>query len=129
MDNNLTNYERGQLVNGGICNLHEHDVNLRDHQHLETLQSIETVRVVSSNYTVSYTDDIVLVDSSQGNVTVTLPPARGGRKFCIIKKSAANSVIVTFSGGETLLGITSVVITSLADLRWFKGFLEGYIPL
>lgn len=129
MDNNLSDYERGQLVNGGICNLHEHEVDLREHRHLETLQSIEAVRTVSSNYTASYIDDIILVDSSQGNVTVTLPPARGGRKFCIIKKSATNSVIVRFTGDETMLGITSVVITSLADLRWFKGILEGYIPL
>lgn len=105
------------------------ELSLNDHRHLETLQSIESVRTVTSSTAADYNDDIIVADTSAGNVTVTLPKSRGGKKFCIIKGSAANTLVVDFSGGETMLGITSVTITSLADARWFKGVQQGYIPL
>lgn len=105
------------------------EINLNDHRHLETLQSIEVVTVVAANHTAEYREDVIVADTSTGNITVTLPKSRGGKKFCVIKASAANTLLVNFSNGETMLGITSVTITSLADRRWFKGFQEGYIPL
>lgn len=105
------------------------EISLSDHRHLETLQSIEVVTTVTSNHLVEYREDIIIADTSAGNITVTLPKSRGGKKFCVIKSNAANTVTVNFTGGETLLGIVSVTITSLADRRWFKGVPEGYIPL
>lgn len=105
------------------------EINLSDHKHLETLQSIEVVKTVTANFTASYREDIIVADTSSGNITVTLPKSRGGKKFCVVKSSAANTLTVLFSGSETMLGINSVTITSLADARWFKGVQQGYIPL
>lgn len=105
------------------------EINLNDHKHLDSLQSIELVKTVTANYVVDYKEDIIVANTSGGNITVTLPKSRGGKKFCIVKGSAANTLIVNFTGGETMLGITSVTITSLADSRWFKGVQQGYIPL
>lgn len=107
----------------------EEEISLNDHRHLEALQNVENVRTVTSNYAVRYADDIVIVDTTSGNVTVTLPRSRGGKKFCIVKASASNTVTILFSNSETMLGINSVTITSLADKRWFKGVKQGYIPL
>lgn len=105
------------------------DLSLNDHRHLETLQSIEVVSSVTASRTVEYREDIIIADTTNNNITITLPKSRGGKKFCIIKGSASNTLIVNFSGGETMLGIASITITSLADRRWFKGVPEGYIPL
>src|SRR5690606_39088714 len=99
------------------------------HRHIEKLESIELVREVSNNYTVDYREDIIVADTSLNNITITLPKARGGKHFTVIKASASNTLIVNFTGGETMLGVSSITITSLADLRRFKGFKEGYIPL
>lgn len=105
------------------------ELSLNDHKHLETLQSIEVVSKVVANYTVDYREDIIIADTTNNNITVTLPKSRGGKKFCVIKGSALNTLTVIFSGSETMLGIASVTITSLADRHWFKGVAEGYIPL
>lgn len=107
----------------------EEELSLNAHRHIETLQSIEVVTKVTGNHTVEYREDIIIADTTNNNITITLPKSRGGRKFCIVKGSASNTLIVNFSGGETMLGIPSITITSLADLRWFKGVEQGYIPL
>lgn len=105
------------------------EINLNDHKHLDALQAMEVVKNVTSSYTARYQDDIIVADTSGGSITVTLPKSRGGKKFCVVKASAANNLVINFSGGETMLTITSVVLTALADLRWFKGVQGGYIPL
>lgn len=105
------------------------ELNLNDHRHLETIQSIEVVSFVTGSRMVEYREDIIVADTTNNNITITLPKSRGGKKFCVIKGSASNTLTVNFSGGETMLGIASVTITSLADKRWFKGVTEGYIPL
>lgn len=109
--------------------MNEEELSLNDHRHIETLQSIELVKTVTADYTVDYREDIIIADTTNNNITITLPKSRGGRKFLIIKGSASNTLIVNFSGGETMLGVASITITSLADRRWFKGVQQGYIPL
>lgn len=128
MANELTEHEHSQLVNGGLCVIHEHDVVLSEHKHLDALQKLEVVTLVSANYTVNYKDDIIVVDTSVGSRVVTLPLSRGGRKFCIIKASAANNLTVQFTGGETMCGLATVVLTAIGS-KWFKGIAQGYIPL
>lgn len=109
--------------------MNEEELSLNDHRHIETLQSIELVKTVTADYTVDYREDIIIADTTNNNITITLPKSRGGRKFLIVKGSASNTLIVNFSGGETMLGVASITITSLADRRWFKGVQQGYIPL
>lgn len=124
----LTDFEYEQLTQRGPCETHTHEIDLAEHRNLETLQSIEAVKNVTANYTVTFLDDIIVVDSTTGNVTITLPKSRGGRKFCVIKAVAANTVIVNFSG-ETMLGLSSVSLTDQAARLWFKAVAGGYIPL
>lgn len=129
MANELTEFEREQLVSKGPCNLHTHEVNLNEHKHVVSLQALEVVVTVTANHVADYREDIILVDTSAGNVTITLPPSRGGKKFYILKTKAANAVTVQFTGGETLLGAASYSLSAQAEGRWFKGVYEGYIPL
>jgi hypothetical protein len=129
MANELSEYEIRELTGRGPCHLHTHEVNINEHKHLDALQALEVVVRVSADYMVSYREDIIMVDTSGGNVTVTLPKSRGGKKFYIIKISALNVLTVRFSGNETILGDLSVPMNSLGEGIWFKGIPQGYIPL
>lgn len=71
-------------------------------------------RSVSSNTTVNRLDDLVMVDCSGGDVTITLETAVGadGRPHTIMKSdSSANSVIVDANGSETINGAATYEIS------------------
>lgn len=68
----------------------------------------------TTNYTVTTGDSGILVDTSGGNVTITLPTAVGlTQQFTIKKKSSdANTVTVATSGGQTIDGVSTFVIAT-----------------
>lgn len=71
-------------------------------------------RTVSSNYTVTEDDDVIYVDTSSGNITITLPNASQrvpGREFVLLKISAANSLIIDPMGAITINGAASLTVT------------------
>lgn len=107
----------------------ELDINLVEHRHLDSLQAMEVITYVSADYTADYRNDIIVVDSTAGNVTVTLPKSRGGKVFHVIKSVAANTVTVAFSSGETMFGQTSVSLVDLGSGKRLKSVLNGFIPL
>ena len=76
------------------------------------LNSLEKVRNVSTNYTVVNDDDYIIVDTTSGNRTVTLPPARNGRKLVISEFTGSNSLTVYPNGTEKINGASSLVTTN-----------------
>lgn len=115
-----------ELVGGGVCHLHHHET-IITHQDLEELWEQELVTSVSANYTVSDRDDIVLADSSAGNVTLTLPLAKGRRLIVITKAATVNNVTVNFTGGQLCLGAASVTMLALGEVKRFKAYNDGWI--
>lgn len=96
----LTPEQEAALVNGGVCHLHTHDdERLLNHRDLEQLNSVKRPTVVSTDYTAAYQDDIILVDTSGGAVSITLPGPRGGNEHVIIRVAGANSVTITPESG------------------------------
>lgn len=72
--------------------------------------------VTTSNVTLGALDNVVLVDSSGGNVTITLPEisddmVRGHRMFEVVKIAAANTVTVAPTGADTIVGDTDALLT------------------
>lgn len=128
MENDLTEYQIAQLTLGGRCNLHQHETNL-EHKHIDALQSLEVVTNTQVDHLVSYREDIITADTSAGSIVVTLPKSRGGKKFIVVKTSGLNTLTILFTGGETVLGSSSVITTALGDVKRFKGITGGYIPL
>lgn len=59
------------------------------------LNSLEKVRNISADYTVSDEDDYLIVDTATGDVTITLPAPLNGRKLIISNFTGANDVILT----------------------------------
>jgi hypothetical protein len=67
----------------------------------------------TADYTITPADDVLLVDASSGNVTVTLPTAVGldGKRFHIKKTdSSGYTVTIDGNGSETIDGSTTQTI-------------------
>lgn len=65
----------------------------------------------SANFTVDFLSDVYLVDSSSGNITVTMP-ATSSRKtpITIVKTKPGYQVIINPAGGETINEETQLVL-------------------
>ena len=105
------------------------DIQLSEHRHLDSLQSLEVVKTVTASYTADYKDDIILVDTTSGDVTITLPKARGGKIFHIVKIKATNTLTIVFTGTETMLGVASISVIDFGTGKRLKSVPNGYIPL
>jgi len=71
---------------------------------------------VTGNKTLDSLDDVVLVDTSAGGVTVTLPAisdemVRNKREFEVVKTKAANVLTIVPTGADTILGEPDAVVT------------------
>ena len=77
----------------------------------------------TGDFTVSATDDVVMVDTSGGNITVTLPEisdsmVREKFEVEIVKTEAANRITIDPSGTDTIVGETdAIVYTQWTALR------------
>jgi hypothetical protein len=124
---NYQGRRRNSIVSDPIDDIH---VYLRDFdkdmtQMFSSLRQakIFTVTEDTATFSVGESDDVLLVDSTSGTVTVNLPTAVGliGKQF-IIKdwkgQSGSNNITVDGSGSETIDGsATNVLSTNYASLR------------
>jgi hypothetical protein len=91
--------------------------------------SQEKGTAVVSHYTVRSDDDYVLVDTTSGAVTITLPSTISRRKLTIIRTAGANNVTISPSGTDTIDGAASKTISvSYTPVR-LKGFSGGYLSV
>jgi len=91
-------------------------------RHLENLFSqvvVDTTRgayEVTGNTTLSSDDEIVLVDTTAGDVTITLPEisdamVRLKREYEVVKVDAANTITIAPTGGDTVVGEPDALVT------------------
>jgi hypothetical protein len=68
---------------------------------------------VTANVTLTTNNTVVLVDSTSGNVTVTLPDAtvNTGRYYVIKRTVAAHNVVIQPQSGQTIAGNTNETLT------------------
>lgn len=71
---------------------------------------------VTTNTTLTDLDDIVLADTTSGDLTITLPEISeemvlDKREYEIVKPVAANTLTIAPSGTDTTVGDTDVVVT------------------
>lgn len=70
----------------------------------------------STNVTINADERLVLVDTSGGNRTITLPNANGPQPytpFSFVKQSASNTLTIDGAGSETIDGATTATLTAL----------------
>lgn len=99
------------LIGGGDCFEHYHSEDRRaTQQQMNQLQGILNQTTATANTTLLDHHDHVLVDTSAGSITITLPVGKDGKEYEITKTAAANTVTIVPSGTDTILGATGVVI-------------------
>lgn len=71
-----------------------------------------TPRTVSANTTLTETDDLILVDSEEGNITISLPAAASnlGRIYTIVN-TGTNSAFADPNASELIDNSSSVELT------------------
>ena len=75
----MTPWQETALTGGGDCFTHWHSEDRRPTQDfLHGLHSVANTVVASSNITLTGNEDVLRVDTSAGDVIVTLPYAKGG---------------------------------------------------
>lgn len=80
----------------------------------DLLESDGAVKTVTTTYTASALDELVLADASGGAFTVTLPRAEDGTKRLTIKRisSGVNAVTIEPQGSDTIEGAASVTLAT-----------------
>lgn len=91
-------------------------------------ESQENVRVVSANYTLTAYDDHIVVDSTSGDVVLTLPDILNGKRYWIIHELGGNLLTIQPSAGNTIVlpyGTTisifkgsSLVFKAVSKTQW-----------
>ena len=112
-DSGFTAEQIAQLIGFGECFVHIHPKEVLGFQDRLDLENATPItNVTTTTYSPTDKDEILLVDTSAGNVTITLPPANKGREFQVIKVAGGNMVTVVPSPGESILGSTAGVVFS-----------------
>jgi len=115
----LTEEQEFSLVGGGDCQVHYHSSD-RDitREQVVQFQASENMRMVTASGAITYNDDILLVNTTSGAVTLTLPIARGGKTYSVVRIAGANAVTLTPAAGNTINLTSSLsVSTSFAPAR------------
>lgn len=109
----LTPEQEYQLTSGFDTNLHSHDFDRQlTSKSLAQIQEIEKCITVTANYTASYRDDFILVDSTSNTVTVTLPFAKGQKEIVVVRVKGTFGVTIAAQSPNTVNGSASIPITS-----------------
>lgn len=112
------------LLNGADCPLHHHSQDRAPtHETLNGLNEIEKqVTVSTPTYTVAFDDDLILVSVTS---TLTLPPAKNGKKLTVVKLFSGGSVTIDAYGAETISGAATASISTQWDVKRLKALLSG----
>ena len=76
-------------------------------------------KTIKTNYTVTNFDEVLFIDATSGNITITLPDAIGNKNLYIsIKKidSSGNTITITPINSQTFDGQSTQVISSQNDV-------------
>ena len=113
------------MLNGADCPLHFHSQDrVPTHDTLSALQGVAKQTIpTGEDYTATSQDDYILC---AGSCTVTLPPARNGQEYEIVKTFAGGVVTILPSGTDTIIGTTSVLVYVQWTALRFKAISGGW---
>lgn len=123
----LTDQELEELTGGGPCHMHFHEPHV-SRDNLDQLNSIKKIVKVSDNYHAALDDDIIVADTTDRSLTVTLPASRDGKEYTVVKFVAINTVSVDF-GASTFVGLTGVTLSDQGAVGRYKSYSSNWIPI
>lgn len=79
---------------------------------VQTRAYSENYRNITSSTSIAITDDVVFVDTTSSNISVTMPTAvnNGGKKIVIKRKNGNNNLTILPTGSQTIDGSASFII-------------------
>lgn len=116
----LTDTQFNQLTQGGECQIHSHPRHIMDADDFFNDEAAWPLREISANYTVRPNDGIVLVDTSAGNVTITLPHNDFNKEYQIVKVADPYVLTIVPTAPDTILGEVGVTVTAKLTSLHFK---------
>lgn len=124
----LSPAQESNLTSFGDCFDHWHSSDrVLDHDSLLALQSLAEPVPVTGDITVTTQQDLILVDTSLKNITVTLPLASKGREIEVMKNAEPNMLIVKTSGTDLILGADELRAYNYGTSLRFKAIPFGWI--
>lgn len=131
-DSEFTAEQRAQLIGFGECFVHTHpkeELGFQDR--LDLANAAPITYVTTTTYSPTTKDEILLVDTTGGSVTITMPLANKGREFQVIKVAGGNPVYIVPTAPNTVVGSDmGVTFNNLYTSLHLKAILgTGYIFL
>ena len=127
----LSEDQASALTGGGDTQLHSHAFDrAMTHGSLDELQSLEKFTPITANYTASYKDDFILVDSTAGAIAIAIPFSKGQKELTVVRVAGAGNVTLNAAATDTINGAATLVIATSyapARLKAFKGF--GWVSI
>lgn len=112
-DRQFSDEQAASLVGGGDCEHHYHTADRQiTHDSILQFQDNERIREISAAYTATYDDDYLFVNTTSGAVSITLPIARGGKDYTIVRVAGTNAVSLTPNGTDKINGAATLSLTS-----------------
>jgi hypothetical protein len=127
----MTPEQEAALTGGGDCQEHFHLYDQRATQALlQGLHAVASRRTIVSDTVLTGIEDFSVIDTSGGNVVITLPIAKQGLEIELLKKFPENMVIVSAQGTDTILNqLSPVTISSGNAAIRFKAFDTDWRPI
>lgn len=123
----INTQQEASLLSGGDCFLHWHSQDrVATHSMLSDLISLEKTQfVVDGGTVVDPEADYVLVDTTAGNATLTLPQPVIGRKLVLLKTAAGNTATLSSPTGD-INGAATLVLTAAYEAAVLKAIAGNY---
>jgi len=123
----LTENQESALTSAGDCFEHWHSSDrIMDYAAHQQLVTMETSAILGAGtFTIDRDIDYVVVDSSLGNVTLTIPSAVYNLSITVVKTSALNTVTVNSISGN-INGAVSYVLSAAYSSAKFKAINGNY---
>jgi hypothetical protein len=119
--------EISQLTQGAVCYIHSHPRDVLNFVEKLELMRVTPVSAQSGNYEVTRNDELILVDTSLQDITITLPLAENGREFSVVKVAAPNKVFVVAMHPSTIIGVEGVQFSGNYTSLRIKAVNQNYI--
>lgn len=80
---------------------------------------------VTSDYTITDDDTVILASSDSGNITVTLPEVTNNRYLWVKKITTSTNTITIQPQGSALVDLNTCLIISSSDLQSYTLYADG----
>lgn len=112
------------LTGGGDCFSHWHSSDRQATQDLlHGLQGTCKTKSVSATYQINPDDDVIMVS---GATTVTLPRAKNGQEYTVVR-TGVSTVTINTASPDTVMGLSTLNLTTQWAARTFKAISGGWV--